>query len=300
MDLKVVHYLNTVAYQIRVWSLIMTTNAGSGHPTSALSAADILSVLFFNVMKFNPFDPFNPNNDRFILSKGHASSGLYAVYKQLGILTEEDLMGYRSFGSFLEGHPTPRFIYSEAATGSLGQGLSIGVGMALSARLDQRDFKTFVLLGDSECAEGSVWEAAQLAAYYKLNNVRAILDCNSLGQSTKTMEGYDTNDFKRKFESFGWYVEVVNGNAIPDLIEAFEKSNAISDKPIIIIAKTYKGYGIDGVENKQGFHGKVFSKEELPDILAKMKKRFSEAALGSDYVWKPKLPTHDNLKEKKR
>lgn len=296
MNAQLEKFLEHVAYNVRVSSLLMTTNAGSGHPTSALSEADILSALFFYAMHFDPQDPGNPNNDRFILSKGHAIPGVYAIWKELGVLTQEDLLGYRHYGSVLEGHPTPRFSRNEAATGSLGQGLSIGVGMALAARMDKRSYKTFVLLGDSEVAEGQIWEALELAAYYKLNNLIAILDCNRLGQSTATIEGHDLGNYTAKFNAFGWRVYEVNGHSMHDLIKTFDEINNLkgNNQPIMVIAKTYKGYGVDKAEDKEGFHGKVFSKDELPEILTAMQKRFAGAAQPVDYIWLPQLPKEDS------
>ena len=284
-------FLNHIAYNLRVSSLKMTTQAGSGHPTSALSAADIIAALFFSVMRFDPKDPYNRDNDRFILSKGHACPVLYAIWKELGILSEQDLMTYRKFDSLLEGHPTPRFSRAEAATGSLGQGLSIGVGMALSARMDNLDFYTYVLMGDSEVAEGSVWEAAQLASFNKLDHLIAILDCNRLGQSTQTMEGHHDVDFAQKFIAFGWYALIVDGHNMQEILEAFEQAKKITEKPIIIIAKTLKGYGVDSVENKEGFHGKVFKPEELPTILSAMEQRFAPYVSKPDYEWQPNMPS---------
>ena len=196
------NFIEHKAYCMRIASLTMTSIAGSGHPTSALSAADLVATLFFYGMHYDPYNPTSPNNDRFILSKGHAAPILYAAWKEVGLLTDNDLMTYRTFDSVLEGHPTPRFSRTEAATGSLGIGLSIGAGMGLSAKLDKRNFYTYVLLGDGECAEGSVWEAAELAAYYKLNNLIAILDCNRLGQSEPTMHD-DGSLFQRFCLSFG-------------------------------------------------------------------------------------------------
>lgn len=285
------NFLNHSAYNMRVSSLVMTTQAGSGHPTSALSAADLVAALFFYVMHFDPKDPFNPNNDRFILSKGHASPILYAAWKELGLLTEHDLMTYRHFDSILEGHPTPRFSRSEAATGSLGQGLSIGAGMAFNARIDSLSYYTYVLMGDSECAEGSVWEAAELAGFNKLHNLVAILDCNRLGQSTQTMEGRHAVDFAQKFTAFGWYALVIDGHDMQEIMEAFDQAKKVKDKPIIIIAKTIKGYGVEEAEDKEGFHGKTFKPEELPTILTAMKERFKEYVKDQDYQWKPQLPS---------
>lgn len=253
------NFLEKKAYNLRKLSLEMTSAAGSGHPTSCLSAADIVSVLFFYAMSYDPKSPKYPNNDRFILSKGHAAPVLYAAWQQVGVIKEQDLLNYRKIDSVLEGHPTMRFEYSEAATGSLGIGLSIGVGNALAAKLDDLSYRTYVLLGDSELAEGSVWEAAQLASYYKLNNLIAILDCNRLGQSTETIHGHHTERYEKKFQAFGWDTVVVDGHDINELIGAFDKAKKSKDMPVIIIAKTIKGYGVESIANKMGYHGKAIS-----------------------------------------
>lgn len=287
-------FLEHKAYQMRVDSLVMTTIAGSGHPTSALSAADIVAALFFYAMRFDPNNPDNPNNDRFILSKGHASPIFYAAWKQLGILTDEDIKHYRDFNSVLEGHPTLRFSRTEAATGSLGIGLSIGAGMALSAKMDHRDFYTYVLLGDSESTEGSVWEAAEIAAFYNLSNLVAILDCNRLGQSTQTIHGYHLQRYADKFAAFGWKPIIIDGHDMQQIMSAFEKARTPGHLPTIIIAKTIKGYGVEKAENKEGFHGKAFGKDELPDILAHMQTQFYSAAHYSNgFTWHPQIPPTD-------
>lgn len=284
-------FLEHIAYNMRRSILLETSTAGSGHPTSALSAADIVAALFFHTMHVDPAHPENPDNDRFILSKGHASPVLYAVYKELGVLSEAELLTYRQFSSVLEGHPTPRFRWSEAATGSLGQGLSIGVGMALAARIDNRNFKTYVLMGDSELSEGSVWEAAELAAYYKLHNLVGIIDCNRLGQTGETMHGYHTERYAKKFEAFGWKTYIIDGHDMQEVVSAFDKAQEMRDSPSIIIAKTVKGYGVAEAENKNGFHGKVFKKEELPQLLDQLKERFSCAAhYHAEQPWQPSLP----------
>lgn len=286
-------FLEYKAYRMRVDSLRMTTAAGSGHPTSALSAADIVSALFFHAMHFDPQNPQNPNNDRFILSKGHASPVFYAACKELGIITQEQELTYRKLDSVLEGHPTLRFKWTEAATGSLGMGLSIGLGMALSAKMDKRRFYTYVLLGDSEVAEGSVWEAAELAAFYKLDNIIGILDCNRLGQSTQTMHAHHAQRYAAKFEAFGWKTFVVDGHDMMQILGALDKARDLRGHPIMIIAKTIKGYGIAGVEDKEGFHGKAFSKEELPGILSSMEERFIKAARFDPkyFKWERILPS---------
>ncbi|PJF38387.1 MAG: transketolase, partial [Phototrophicales bacterium] len=195
-------FLKHKAYNMRRWSIIAPAQAGSGHTTSCLSAADIMSVIFFHAMRYEVDNYSNPDNDRFILSKGHASPLLYAAWREVGVLTDEDMMTYRQVDSVLEGHPTLRFPYTEAATGALGVGLSIGVGEALSAKMAKRNFYTYVLLGDSETAEGAVWEAVQLAAYYNLDNLIAIIDCNRLGQATETMYGHRLQRYERVFSAF--------------------------------------------------------------------------------------------------
>ncbi len=300
-------FLAHKAYCMRVSSVLATTEAGSGHPTSALSAADLVSALFFYAMRYDPKNPHNKNNDRFILSKGHAAPVLYAVWKELGILSEEELLGLRTLESVLEGHPTPRFSRSEAATGSLGQGLSIGLGMSLAARLDNLDFRTYVLLGDSEVSEGSVWEAAGLAAYYKVDALTALIDVNRLGQTGQTMEGYDLEHYARKFTAFGWKTITVDGHNISEIMRALDEAKKIKGQPTVIIAKTVKGYGIDFAQDKNGFHGKSFSREELPKVLESLASTFKEAAAYAEQEsWMPQLPTevknsgkhNDNEREK--
>jgi len=267
-------FIKHKAYNLRAWSIIQTSLAGSGHVTSCLSAADIVATLFFYAMQFNSRSSKNPDNDRFILSKGHASALLYAAWQQLGILTEKELKTYRSINSPLEGHPTFRFPYTDAATGSLGIGLSIGIGRALSARLLARSYHVYVLMGDSEISEGAVWEAIFLASYYKLNHLIGIIDCNRLGQSNETMFGTCTTKYQQLFDAAGWKTYIVDGHSVSDLMSVFDKAKNETEKPVMIIAQTYKGFGIASVENKEGFHGKPFSAQELPEILAELEARF--------------------------
>lgn len=262
-----------LAKQVRFNILRMTEEAQSGHPTSSLSAADIMTDLFFGGhLRFDLKDPGNPANDRVVFSKGHASPLVYAMWAAAGVISEKELLTYRSFGSVLEGHPTPRFKYAQVATGSLGQGLSVGVGMALALRAEIRDKKyeirnlpnVYVLMGDSETAEGSVWEACELASYYKLSNLVAIVDVNRLGQSTETMLGWNLEKYKERFEAFGWETQIIDGHNFDQIDEAFTKvSDDRSDKPKVIIAKTIKGKGVSFWENKEGWHGKPLPKEEF-------------------------------------
>lgn len=262
--------LKKLAKLIRYYILISSSEAGSGHPTSSLSAVDLMTVLFFN--KFFRFDlknPKNPNNDRLIFSKGHASPLFYALYTAAGTLSEKALLTYRKFGSPLEGHPTLAFPYTEAATGSLGQGLSIGLGMAINAKyLDKLPIKTFVLLGDSEITEGSVWEAIQIAAHYKLDNLIAIIDVNRLGQANPTIYEHNIEAYEKRISAFGWEVISIDGHNFEQINEAFQKTQKIKGAPIAIIAKTLKGKGISFLEDKTGWHGKTLSKDELQNARA--------------------------------
>lgn len=263
MDQK--QHLENLARLIRYYSIVSTTEAGSGHPTSSLSAADLMTVLFFGgIFRFNPDQPDHPNNDRLIFSKGHASPLFYAQWAAAGVLSEDELMTLRKFGSRLEGHPTRAFNLVEAATGSLGQGLPIGVGVALNAKyVDKLPYRTYVLLGDSEMAEGSQWEAIQIAAHYKLDNLIGILDVNRLGQRGETMYGHDLASYQRRIAAFGWETIVIDGHSIEEIHEAYEKAAQAKDRPVMIIAKTKKGKGISLIEDQDGWHGKALKKEDL-------------------------------------
>jgi transketolase len=264
--------LEGLAKLIRYYSLVSTTEAGSGHPTSSLSAADLMAgLLFGGTFRFDLDDPRHPNNDRLIFSKGHASPLFYAVWAAAGKVTEKELLTLRKFNSPLEGHPTPAFRYTEAATGSLGQGLSIGLGMAMNAKyLDKLPYRTYVLLGDSEMAEGSVWEAMEIAAYYKLGNLVGILDVNRLGQRGETMYGHDLSIYKRKVAAFGWEPIVIDGHHLPQIVTAFEQASPMSDRPYMIIARTLKGKGVSFIEDKNGWHGKALKKDELVRALREL------------------------------
>jgi transketolase len=258
-----------IANQLRIHSIASTTAAASGHPTSCCSAADVVAALFFGHMRFNAKDPHFYNNDRFILSKGHAAPLLYAAWAETGLFPVEDLLKLRQLGSDLEGHPTPRLSFADVATGSLGQGLGVGVGMALCARLDSLSYRTYVLLGDGECAEGSVWEAASLAGYYKLNNLIAIVDVNRLGQSQETAFGHNLDVYKKRFESFGWRTEEIDGHDVEEILEVLA-AVGLGEQPLVILAKTYKGAGISFIQDKEGWHGKALSKDEAARAIAEL------------------------------
>jgi len=258
--------LRTAKY-IRKLILKMTTSASSGHPTSSLSAVELITTLFFAGF-------FNEQSDEIIFSKGHAAPLLYSLYVVLGKIDEKKLETLRQFGSTLEGHPTPRFSYVKVATGSLGQGLSIGLGMALAKRLKKEKGRIFVLLGDSEVAEGQVWEAVQLAGYYKTENLIAILDINRLGQRGETMLGWDVLSYQKRFESFSWQTFLVDGHNLEEINKAYQEALlSVEKKPKVILAKTIKGKGISFLEDKEGWHGKALSQDELKKALEELEKQ---------------------------
>ncbi|RJQ36070.1 transketolase [Candidatus Microgenomates bacterium] len=265
--------LKKKAALVRKLCLTSTSEAGSGHPTSCLSATDLTTVLFEKYFSYDLKNPHNLNNDRLIFSKGHAAPLLYTLFALSGGLPIEELNTLRKFGSRLEGHPTHFFPFAEAATGSLGQGLSIGAGIALSGKKDKRIFKTYVILGDGELAEGSAWEAANFASYYSLKNLIAIVDVNRLGQSQETMFGHKVKQYVDRFSAFGWEVKEIDGHNLEEIIKAFDLAlNNKSEKPFVIIAKTKKGKGISFLEDKDGWHGKPLNKEDLEKALKELGK----------------------------
>jgi transketolase len=268
-DIKKIERLSRL---IRYYILVSTTSAGSGHPTSSLSAVELMSVLFFGgFFKFDQDKADYINNDRLIFSKGHASPLLYSLWAAAGAVEERELLTLRDFNSSLEGHPTPRFKYAEASTGSLGQGLSIGFGMALSAKyIDKLSYRTYVLLGDSEMAEGSQWEAIQLASYYKLGNLTAVLDVNRLGQRGETMLGRDSSGYEERIKAFGWKTIVINGHDINEVNNAYKEAVRTSDAPTMIIADTVKGKGVSFIEDIDGWHGKSLSEDERDKALKEL------------------------------
>jgi len=261
--------LEAIAKRLRIHSIKMTTKAGSGHPTTCLSMADLAACLFFDEMKYNPEDSEDLANDELVLSKGHAAPILWAAYAEAGIIPEKSLMSLRKITSTLEGHPTPRMKWVKAATGSLGQGLSVGVGMALAMKLAKSPGRVYVLMGDGECAEGAVWEAANMGSLLRLRNLCAIMDINRLGQSEATMHGHDVQAYKRKFQAFGWETIPINGHRIPEILNAFRKARQ-NTKPTIILAKTIKGKGVSFVEDKNGWHGKPLKEKEMKRALEEL------------------------------
>ena len=257
-----------LAAQLRVDSIRSSTSAGSGHPTSSMSAADLIAVLAARHLRYDWDDPHAAANDHLVFSKGHASPLLYSLFKAAGVVSDEELMtGYRRFGQRLEGHPTPVLPWVDVATGSLGQGLPDGVGIALSGRyLEHLPFRVWVLCGDSELAEGSIWEAIDKASYYRLSNLVVMADINRLGQRGPTDLGWDVDDYQRRFEAFGARALVIDGHDLAAIDGAFaEAETPDGDRPTVIVAKTIKGRGFSEVENKEGWHGKPLP----PDMAAR-------------------------------
>ena len=260
-----------LAQQLRVDSIRSSTAAGSGHPTSSMSAADMMSVLMINYLHYDFDNPTNPNNDHLIFSKGHASPLLYSMYKAAGAISDEELLTLRKFGSRLEGHPTPILPWVDVATGSLGQGLPIGVGVALCGKyLDKLPYHIWVLCGDSEMAEGSIWEAFDHASHYKLDNMVAILDVNRLGQRGETELGWNTAAYAARAKAFGWNAIVIDGHNYDEINSAFAQASQPNGSPTVIIGKTMKGKGVSFLENKEGWHGKALNKEQAEQAIKEL------------------------------
>jgi len=272
-----IEQLKGIANQLRIHSITSTTTAGSGHPTSCCSSAEVMAALFFGQMRYDAKNPKYHNNDRFVLSKGHCAPILYAAWAEAGLFPVDELQKLRTLGSDLEGHPTPRLSFADVATGSLGQGLSVGVGMALAARVDKLSYNTYVLLGDGEIAEGAVWEAASLAGINKLNNLIAIVDVNRLGQSQATAFGHNIDVYRERFEAFGWRVEDVDGHDLEEIVEVLS-GVGLNDQPLCILAKTFKGAGVSFLQDKDNWHGKPLSKEESIRAIAELQPSSRSAA----------------------
>jgi transketolase len=252
-----------LAQQLRVDSIRATAAAGSGHPTSAMSAADLLAVLAAKYLRYDFEDPQNPNNDHLIFSKGHASPLLYALYRAVGAISDTELLGMRRPGSRLEGHPSPLLPWVDVATGSLGFGLPVGVGLGLVAKtVDPRPYRVWILAGDSELAEGSVWEAFEHAAHWLLDNVTVIIDVNRLGQSGETMHGWHVTSYAERARAFGWEAFVIDGHDLTEIDEAYQEAINVRDRPTVIVARTHKGRGVVAVEDQPGWHGKVLADPE--------------------------------------
>jgi transketolase len=274
VDTLLLPTLKNIATRLRIDSIRATTAAGSGHPTSCMSAAELMAALFFGEMRFDPKNPQNPNADRFVLSKGHAAPVLYAAWAEAGALSRESLLELRKLNSDLEGHPTPRLPFVDVATGSLGQGLPAGVGIALNACRIGSSYRTFVLMGDGETAEGSVWEAAAAAHFHKLDSLCAIVDVNGLGQSRPTELQHDMITHRARWHAFGWNTCVVDGHDLVEIISALEQAAATKGRPTVLLARTEKGKGVSFIEGQPGWHGKALKKEEADRAIAELEAQF--------------------------
>ncbi|MEW1824901.1 transketolase [Streptomyces sp. NPDC088196] len=289
--------------QLRVDSVRAADAAGSGHPTSSMSAADLMAVLLAHHLRYDFDRPAHPGNDRFVLSKGHASPLLYAAYKAVGAVDDAELLTFRMLDSRLEGHPTPqRLPWVETATGSLGQGLPVGVGIALSGkRLERTGYRVWVLCGDSELAEGSVWEAAEHAAYEHLDNLTLIVDVNRLGQRGPTRHGHDLDAYARRFRAFGWHTVEVDGHDVDAVDRAYSEAEAVSGRPAVILARTLKGKGVASVQDREGLHGKPLPDAEaaiaelggMRDLRVRVREPLDARALHSVRADHLELPRYD-------
>lgn len=267
--------LKNIATRLRIDSVRATSESASGHPTTCCSAADVVAALFFAEMRIDPRHLANPFSDRFVLSKGHAAPLLYAAWAEAGLFPREELLNLRKLDSDLEGHPTPRLPFVDVATGSLGQGLCAGIGIALNARRIASDYRTYVMMGDGETAEGSVWEAAAVAAHDALDNLCGIIDVNALGQSGPTQWGHDTEAYAVRWRAFGWHTIVIDGHDMAAILAALAEARSTKGRPTMIVARTLKGKGVSFTENKPGWHGKAIKKgEELDRALAELEAQF--------------------------
>src|SRR5215210_3286654 len=274
-DRALVPALQNIATRLRIDSARSTSEAASGHPTSCFSMAELMAALFFAEMRYDPKDPHHPESDRFVLSKGHAAPILYSAWAEAGAFDRSELLKLREIGSDLEGHPTPRLPFVDVATGSLGQGICAAIGTALNARRIGSDYRTYVLLGDGESAEGSVWEAANVAALDKLDNLCGITDVNGLGQSRATMWDHDMAQYERRWKAFGWHAIVIDGHDLAAILDALDEAKRTKGQPTMILARTLKGKGVSFVEGKDGWHGKPFKKgEELDRAIAELEAQF--------------------------
>jgi len=255
------------ARRLSILSMMSTTAAGSGHPTSCMSVAELVAAAFFHAMKFDPKNPNSPEGDSFVLSKGHAAPVLYAALAEAGVFPVSRVMTLRKFASELEGHPTPRVLGVDAATGALGQGLSVAVGLAIAARLNHSPARVYVLTGDGELAEGQIWEAAAFAGHYKLENLTLLADINGLGQSEPTMYRHDLEVYRQKFESEGWTTEIIDGHDVAAVLAAFDRAKGTKGRPQAILARTIKGHGFSAVAGKENWHGRPFSREQLAEAM---------------------------------
>jgi transketolase len=284
--------LKNIATRLRIESIRATTEAGSGHPTTCCSAAEIMAALFFAEMRYDPANPQHPNADRLVLSKGHAAPILYAAWAEAGYIPHNELLNLRKISSDLEGHPTPRLPFVDVATGSLGQGLTAGVGIALNARRIGSDARTYVVLGDGETAEGSVWEAASLAHFYKLTSLCAIVDVNGLGQSRATELGHNLEAARERWMAFGWHAIVIDGHDLERVMAALSEARRMTASPTVILARTLKGKGVSFLEAAPNWHGKPLKKgEELDLAIRELEAQLVDAPEAKPEIKPPRAAT---------
>uniref|UniRef100_A0A8D0CFN0 transketolase n=1 Tax=Salvator merianae TaxID=96440 RepID=A0A8D0CFN0_SALMN len=286
---KSLQALRDTANRLRIHSIRATCASNSGHPTSCCSAAEIMSVLFFHTMRYKPSEPGDPSNDRFVLSKGHAAPVLYAAWAEAGYIKEPELLKLRKIDSDLEGHPTPRLPFVDVATGSLGQGLGAACGMAYTGKcFDKASYRVYCLLGDGESSEGSVWEALAFGSLYQLDNLVAIFDVNRLGQSEAAPLRHDVDVYQKRCEAFGWNTYVVDGHDVEELCRALWQASQVKGKPTAIVAKTFKGRGIAGVEDADNWHGKPMPKDRVDSIIQTL-----QSQIQTNKVLSIQSPTED-------
>lgn len=291
VDVSLLPNLKNIATRLRIESIRATTAAGSGHPTTCQSAADLMAALFFAEMRFDPRNPQHPLADRLVMSKGHAAPLLYAMWAEAGFVPRERLTDLRLLTSDLEGHPTPRLSFVDVATGSLGQGLAAGVGTALNARRIGADYRTYVLMGDGETAEGSVWEAASVAHLYALDALCAIVDVNALGQSRATELAHDMETYRTRWQAFGWHTVVIDGHDMAQVLGAYAEARATKGRPTVILARTLKGKGVSFTEGKPNWHGKPLKPEEAARACAELEAQFEAETRPTPAIPVPPAPT---------
>lgn len=271
LDNKKIAELEEKAREIRVMIIKMLARAGSGHPGGSLSSADLLTCLYFSVMRYNPCDPSWPERDRFHLSKGHCCPVFYSVLAEAGYFPKTELLNLRKFGAMLQGHPDRHTPGVDVCSGSLGQGLSVALGMSLAAKIDKKDYRVYCLMGDGEIQEGNIWEAAMAAAHYKCDNLCAILDYNGFQIDGRVADVMAIEPLAEKWRAFGWYVIELDGHNMSAIYKALNTAKKIKEKPTILIAKTIKGKGVSFMENVVDFHGRAPSEEETQLALKELK-----------------------------
>lgn len=277
MDQQEKNRLSLIAYKIRLNAITAVYNAGSGHPGGSLSIADILSVLYFKEMNIDPKNPNMENRDRFVLSKGHCAPGLYGALAERGYIPKEDLVTLRKTSSYLEGHPDKNKIAGvDMSSGSLGQGISVANGMALAGKIDNKDYRVYTILGDGEIEEGQVWEAAMFAAHYKLDNLTAFVDYNSLQIDGPITEVMSPEPIADKFEAFGWNVINIDAHDIEQIVSALETAKTVKGKPTVIVAKSVKGKGVSFMENNVSWHGAAPNTEQFEQAEKELKAKIKE------------------------